>query len=384
MNFSQAYNIGKVINNAFSSFKIESLIYELIAKLSSLTKTLSEARNNFSSQNLASPNITNSLAKIEPLLITIQKTLPALQAEVVGNLTIDEIDILDVNISEINELIGKIKNANINNIILIYEQLLSSINELYNAFSRLQQFSHFFNSTKPLEISDIEEDSDIKKSTLSIIFEDDALITKLNEISAASKEWNFIINCFARLVCETDTDVEISSIKRGSLIVTVFVASTIIGALCRCSNKVLETFLRFLNAKQKVLELQKTGIMTELEIAKLLKKTDINVNEQAQEITEELMEYYFPNTEHTDYHEIKTAVLMAVKNIIKFEGKGGRIDAKILEKNEDYKQAILNLRERNTQFKLQRNNVAALTEGRSFLQLEESTDKDGEDDESTQ
>lgn len=369
MTISQAIKLGKGFTSAIN-------ILQQAANFNQVRNNFMNLRSYLHSNSSAQlQNVNNTRTALEPLLNQFLPQLVNIEKYLRDNL--DEKDFIegknlleklenDLSVFKVSVPVGAVNAASAT-------PLVNSIVPQFDTISNLQQI--FSLSSK--YINDVDELSNPQvDNTLSVTYEDDALITKLSELSIAAKDWGFIVNCFARLVNETDTDCEVISVKRGSLILTILAVPSIIGAICKCSDRITSSLLIIMNAKQKVLELKKLQVFTDLEIANMEKKVAVNVNKQANEVTQELLQEFMPDKTQPDYHETKAAVLKAVKMIIKFESKGGRLDARLLDSNPKYQEIVKQLKDKNDQFKLLKNNIKALNEGKNFLQLEEGSETD--------
>lgn len=86
---------------------------------------------------------------------------------------------------------------------------------------------------------------------LIIIYEYDADIKDLAELSKASTESNQIINFIGRLTRENDTNIEIKSLEKGSLILTIVLAVPLIQGLIKCIDKILDLISKTYDLKNK-------------------------------------------------------------------------------------------------------------------------------------
>jgi len=378
MTLSQIFKIGKAISETFRINHFDQLLIQIKNSLLEYLSILHAATNNLPANQT---NIITARNSLETQLNRFLSLHPASESFIQTHLSAEEKSIFMINPGELTLAIRNFRMLVPIDILPNIDAAITSTEALNNILTQYQQFKDFYSFASAFhpQIEDNNDDNGVFSNSLSIIFEDEALITKLSEVSIASKDWGFIINCFARLVNETDTDAEIISVKRGSLIIIIASTVAVIGAICKASDKIVKCFLMILNAKQSVLELEKTGLYTKLEIDALKKKQAINVKKQAQLITNELLEDYLPDTTHPDYHEIKVAVKKAVEQMIRFENKGGRIDANLIEASLEYQKIVADLRERNIEHKMLRSNVASLIEGKQFLKLEENNEK-GEDE----
>jgi hypothetical protein len=254
------------------------------------------------------------------------------------------------------------------------DPLIAEITQYQQKLNSYQQFVNSLN----IVLEDLEESSG--KDELIIFFEGGASVNNLKELSKVSADWNQIVNCFGRLTKENNTDINIVSIERGSLIATVSIASLIIMGIIKCSDKILDLILKIYEIKKKALELKSMkldSIAAAIEI--LEKQSTLNLPDGAKIITKELMDEFGWEPSSDLYNETEGATSNAVKKLIQFHNSGGKVDSKILNPNEEQSNSSLSLKEKNIKFLKVEEEVNSLTNGKEILRIEGAGDNDKED-----
>lgn len=283
----------------------------------------------------------------------------------------------------------KIENPyNISSIILL-NKVISEIDynidtiiqELNTYHLKLQSYNQFLTNSETI-FSDIIDKSDnlVETNNLILFFEGEANVENLKELSKVSTDWNQIINCFGRLTNENDTDINIVSIEKGSLVATLTIAAAIIGGVITASDKVLNLILKVYEIRVKALELKKMkfdNIAAAIEI--LEKQASIDLSEQSKSIVKELMKEY--GWEKTDalYNETESATIKAVKKMIRFHNSGGKVDADLLEPNQAEIDKISTIRNKNAELLKIENEIINLTGSSKILQIEDGEINDDEE-----
>jgi hypothetical protein len=244
---------------------------------------------------------------------------------------------------------------------------------------KLNSYQQFINSLNVV-LGDVEEKFEEDKDELIIFFEGGATVENLKELSKVSADWNKIVNCFSRLTKENNTDIYIVSIERGSLIATLSISAAIIGGIIRCSDKVLDLILKVYEVRKKALELKNMkldGISKAIEI--LEKQSTLNLSNEAKLIAKELMKEYGWEEGAELFHETENATAKGVKQIIKFQNQGGKVDSRILNPSKEENEIVVGLKEKNIQFLKVEEEVKNLVEGKQILQIEEGENPDDDD-----
>jgi hypothetical protein len=381
MTLSESYITSEVFVNILRAKNAENQLLNLKSQLSTFKTLIGQPTQNIPSDY---QSIVKNRIKIESdaeaFLSNIKDIVYSLNDKLPFTLTRELIDILE-SLRSLFYVFFNVFPSNVGPLTFQAQvpNYLSYFTPLETAINRLMQYHSLYNIAQDFNSDEVVIIDPSYPESLSIIYDDEGLIKTLPELATASKEWGIIVNCFARLVNENNTEAEVLSIKRGSLIIIIGTATSIIGAIALASEKIKSMLLSLLDAKEKLLEFRKNKIFAELNMAEADKKVTINIKQQAKEITQELLDEFIPDKNNPDYHEIKTAVTKAVKLMITFENSGGRIDAKLMHANPRYKEIVEGLKSKNERYKLQRNNLRAIEQGQEFLRLEESNEKEEEE-----
>jgi hypothetical protein len=179
---------------------------------------------------------------------------------------------------------------------------------------------------------------------LDILFDGAARVKTLKELSKESASWNQHIHCFSRLARENDTDANINSVEKGSLLLTVTLAAGTIIAVMKAVDKILDTIMKTYEVKKKSVELKKLKLTYIDDAINLLDKhAKLNISREAEDIANTLINDYNWNENDELYNETKTATKMATKEIMKFINSGGKVDGHIKNNIEDGQKKYLKM-----------------------------------------
>lgn len=259
-------------------------------------------------------------------------------------------------------LINEINESNI-------ETYYAPLTQIYTQFTQLMQLSSILSTFNIATADGFEEDV----NRLDILFDGAAMVKTLKELSKESANWNQHIHCFSRLARENDTDANINSVEKGSLLLTVTLASGTIIAIMKAVDKVLDTIMKTYEVKKKSVELKKLKLTYIDDAINLLDKhAKLNINREAEEIADNLMKEYKWDENNELYNETKTATKMATKEIMKFINSGGKVDGHIRNNIEDdQKKVIEDVKTKNDKIKEIELQIKALSEAKETLLLEE-------------
>lgn len=231
---------------------------------------------------------------------------------------------------------------------------------------------------------DFDYDKHVKieeKDSLVIVFENKALIDELKGLQKASEDWYFIVHSFGRLVNETNTKAEVLSITRGSLLLKLAIIKIIINAITECSNKISEAVLNALKVKEKVLELrQLTNNISSAELDLVERKEALKIKSLTNDITIELLKKYQANQTEENLHEIETFTKKAVRKLVAFQSKGGKVKPKLISPTEEEDIQVKLSEKQNNEIGQLEKEISRLTDGKDTLLLD-GTDDGDEDDE---
>lgn len=248
-----------------------------------------------------------------------------------------------------------------------------------NYHTKLTAYKQFINATDSV-LEDLTEDGRKNNETDEIVlfFEGEADVENLRELSKVSIDWHQIINCFARLTKDNNTEIEIISIEKGSLIATLSVAAAIIGGLIKASDKIMDLILKIYAIRIKALELKKMQFDNIAEAIVILEKqAEIDLSEQSKKIVEDLMKEYGWKKSEELYNETNTAAIKAVKKMIRFHNSGGKVDSNLLNPTTEESNQIDKIRAKNKKLLSAEQEVKKLTGTSKILQINQG-EKDDE------
>lgn len=249
-----------------------------------------------------------------------------------------------------------------------YDLHLSQISVQFSQLTQLNDLLSTFN----ISIND-EFEEDV--NSLDILFDGAAMVRTLKELSKESANWNQRIHCFSRLARENDTDANINSVEKGSLLLTVTLASGTIIAIMKAVDKVLDTIMKTYEVKKKSIELKKLKLTYLDDAINLLdKQAKLNISRDAEDIVNNLMKDY--NWEEADelYNETKSAAKIATKDIMRFINHGGKLDGHLSKNVEADKKLLEDVKTKNQKIKEIELQIKALSEAKDTLLLEEGDD----------
>lgn len=268
----------------------------------------------------------------------------------------------------------------------VVELIDNNLDPLISEFSeyaiKLSSYNQFVNSSKIVLKDFLEENNDqINSDLLILFFEGEANIENLKDLSKASSDWNQIVNCFGRLSNENNTEINIISIEKGSLIATLAISKLIIDGLLKASDKIMDFILKIYEIRIKALELKKLNMDSIAGAVEILEKqTEVDLNNESGVIVKELMAEYGWTEENPLYHETQEATIKAVKKIIKFHNSGGKVDSKLLNPKPEETEIITRVRSKNTNLLQIEDEIKKLTGNSRILEIKET---DNDEDENT-
>lgn len=269
----------------------------------------------------------------------------------------------------------------LNKIVQFTENNLDNLINEFNEYTvKLNSYNQFVNSSKLVLKDFLEENTDqINSDLLIIFFEGDANIENLKELSKASSDWNQIVNCFGRLSNENNTEINIVSIEKGSLIATLAISKLIIDGLLKASDKIMDLILKIYEIRIKALELKQLNIDSIAGAVEILEKqAEVDLNNESGTIVKELMAEYGWEETNPLYHETQEATIKAVKKIIKFHNSGGKVDSRLLNPKSEETEVIMRVRDKNTNLLQIEDEIKKITGKSKILEIKE-TENEGDE-----
>lgn len=364
MDLEQYFLETKRFNEAALPFNL----YQLVSILRNSLVSLKSLRNNITGQNVATQitniknqitsqkeNVTNAMA----LTLNASRSMPVesdLTEQLVGENQIALISSLSQNI-DINDT--------------------SLLNSVDSVLLKIITTFNFFNATnQAFGNGDIREREENILDTLKVIFENDAYISDLKELSGAANEWSFIVNSFARLVGSNDTKAEVLSITKGSLILTLLADKDVIIAISACMTMAMKAIIQSLKIKAQQLEIQKLNTPNVTKLIELLEAdAKIDGNKESKKIAGELLLRFFPEQNNDTKSEVKSFLIKAIKKILTFAANGGKVKPKLIGPTDNQKKEIKELAEKNIEAKVFQSAIESLKEGKKILLIEEGDEE---------
>ena len=216
-----------------------------------------------------------------------------------------------------------------------------------------------------------------------IFFQGDAEINNLDELAKVSSKWNQVLIAFALLSRENDRSFRIETVERGSIILTLSAVAGIVGAFGVASSKVLDAIKKYFEIKKLAHEARqlKDGV-PEKTIKDLEEASKLRVKQETKAIAKQLLEEYKWSEEMEDMHTVDTAMLMAVRHLITFVNKGGKVDIKLLSKTDQNKEMEANLTIKYNQIKQIEGEVAPGGNKKQMLELSDGEKEEEEKNDS--
>ena len=238
-----------------------------------------------------------------------------------------------------------------------YQQDIAKITQLHSSFS---PFSDKFPTTEHLDKHDL----------IILFFQSGAEVNNLDELAKVSAKWNQVLISFAILTKENDRTFRIETVERGSIILTLSAIAGIVYAFGKASDKVLDTVKKYYEIKKLAHEAKQLAGVPEKAIHELENSSKLKVKTETTEITKQLIEEYGWN-EVEQRKDVDTAVRMAVRHLLEFVNKGGKVDIKLLAQNNDNKEMEMNLTLKYNEIKQIENKVSPIDGQKQMLELTE-------------
>lgn len=359
--------------------KIKLLIDELqvIFQNNNIWGLYSQLRNNlnqYSNQRHPNSNIQNfqqSVTNIQTLSTQLVNSLAQVESQIQGLKNYKTYKQLGFD-----NFFGKHAIENLSSLTKGLDNLSQNkLLELQDLSLKVAQIQQLISPLNFL-LSETQDSEIVEEDQITLFFENGANIETLKELSKISQDWNIVFNSFCRLVSETDTTTKIISVERGSVILTIGAIGTVIIAVTKVSNKVLDQILKVYEIKKKTIELKKLKISALDDAISLLdKQSKLNINNEATKLTTELLSEYAWNETDSLYNETSSFVTKAIKIIIKFINLGGKIEPKLLKPAKSDRELIVTHREKIKQYIDAEKEVMKLQDSKEFLQIEDDENK---------
>jgi hypothetical protein len=193
-----------------------------------------------------------------------------------------------------------------------------------------------------IDVAIVETDIEKGHAVLQITFKEKASIANVTDWREYSDQWWQIVRSFGLLTDTTTDQAKILSFQQGSVIVEVSATYLVVKAVGFVADKVLSVIERMLELRKKILEIKQLDL-TNKQIERDLEKEaaafqENKSNQIAQQVIAEI------NKAKATDGEVATAIKMAVEKLFTFLDKGGTVDCR-LQQIEDEPAEAKQLRE---------------------------------------
>lgn len=253
----------------------------------------------------------------------------------------------------------------VNNTITVYKKELNNIIGLHNSFN-------FYRDNIPKGIHNPQDDN-----LIVINFREHASIENLDELAKHASIWNKVLLGFSILTKENDRSFKIESVEKGSLILTLSAVPAIVLCFGKAAEKVLDVVKKYYEVKIKAAELKalKMPALDQL-ITDLDNQSNIDVTKEADNISNELIQETSGDDEEVQ-GDVTNAVNNAIKEMIKFTNKGGKLEIKLIASNDEQKQVEMNLNIKYREIKQIKTKISEI-EGSENITLIATSDNDND------
>ncbi len=366
METAKLYKIAKDINEKIQGTGILghfNTIIQNLTKLAQQTQITGQAR-----QQLITP-IENSRREISTAINTIIPTTLSVEE----NKIYEALDAYNLFGYEGQQRLTKIFSevqTNPNNARAQVQQYQSDVNRITQLFTTLSPFA----DKLPLD-----KGQQADKDSIIIFFQGGAEINNLDELAKVSTRWNQNLIAFALLTEENDRTFRIETVERGSIILTLSAVPAIAYAFAKATDKVLDVIKKYYEIKKLAhdAKLLKGGI-PEKTIHDLESASKLKLKAETNEITNQLIDEYGWNVDGKEHRkDVDTAVRLAVRHLLDFINKGGKVDIKLIaQSSETNKEMEMNLTIKYNDIKQIEKQVTGVDGQNQMLELSDGEDKE--------
>jgi hypothetical protein len=260
-----------------------------------------------------------------------------------------------------------------------------------NAKTQLQQYQSELNRITQLYTSlstyadklPLDKVQQTDKDSIIIFFQGGAEIDNLDELAKVSTKWNQNLIAFALLTEENDRTFRIETVERGSIILTLSAMPAIAYGFAKATDKVLDVIKKYYEIKKLAHDAkQLKGIVPEKTIQDLEAASKLKLKAETNEITTQLIEEYGWNADGKEQRkDVDTAVRLAVRQLLDFVNKGGKLDVKLIaQNNETNKEMEMNLTIKYNDIKQIEKQVTGIDGQSQMLELSDGEEKEDDDE----
>jgi hypothetical protein len=370
MEIAKLYKVVKDINEKIQSTGILEHFNTIIQNL---TKLGQQAQITAQARQQLVTSIGNSRREITSAINTFIPT----------TLTVEENEIYET--LDAYNLFGYDGQQRLTN---IFSEVQSNPN---NAKTQLQQYQSELNRITQLYTSlstyadklPLDKVQQTDKDSIIIFFQGGAEIDNLDELAKVSTKWNQNLIAFALLTEENDRTFRIETVERGSIILTLSAMPAIAYGFAKATDKVLDVIKKYYEIKKLAHDAkQLKGIVPEKTIQDLEAASKLKLKAETNEITTQLIEEYGWNADGKEQRkDVDTAVRLAVRQLLDFVNKGGKLDVKLIaQNNETNKEMEMNLTIKYNDIKQIEKQVTGIDGQSQMLELSDGEEKEDDDE----
>ncbi len=358
METSKLYSI---VNDLIIKIKSSNILKTLILITQTSNKLIQSAQSPNNIKQPISDQLTNLCNEIVNLISTFIPTPLSIEDDKIYQ-AINAYNLFGFEGQKRINNIPKEILVNPKNITIEIANYQSDVNKLIDLHKSLSSFS---------EIFQIEDTHSQNNDSIKIIFQGEAEINNLDELAKVSSKWNKDLIAFALLTKENDRTFRIEAVERGSIILILTAIAGIVCAFGKAANYILDTIKKYYEIKifahnAKLLQ----GKIPERTIQDLEDSSKLKIKTETNEITKKLVEEYGWN-EVENRKDVNNAIGIAIRHILEFIHKGGKVEIKLVNDNNDEK-VEQNLILKYNEIKQFENKIALIEGQKPMLEL---TDK---------
>jgi hypothetical protein len=253
-------------------------------------------------------------------------------------------------------------------------QALQIIQQFNRDFTRISQLFNAFSPYADKVSSNVSQlDS---KDLIILFFQAGAEINNLDEMAKVSSKWNQVLISFALLARETDRTFRIETVERGSIILTLSAITGVVLAFGNTAEKVLDVIKKYYEIKKIAHSAKQLPGVPEKVITELDESSKLKLNAETTEITNQLLDKYGWKDD-PQMNEVNTAVTIAVRHLLKFVNKGGKVDVRLIaDTTPEQKEVQINLTLKYNAIKEIENKISVPEGQKQLLDMNDANEND--------
>lgn len=364
----------KIVNDINEKIQNSGILDQLNTSFQNLIKLEQQAQLTPQVRQQLITQIENSKREI----LTANKTIIPTSLSVEDNKIYEALDAYNLFGYDGQQRLTKIFTevlSNPSNTKLQLHQYQSEINRITQLYTSLSTFA---------DKLPINTGQQTDKDSIIIFFQGGSEINNLDELAKVSTKWNQNLIAFALLTEENDRTFRIETVERGSIILTLSAVPAIAYAFAKATDKVLDIIKKYYEIKKLAHDAkQLIGGIPEKTIHDLEAASKLKLKAETNEITNQLIEEYGWNGEgKAERKDVDSAVRLAVRHLLDFVNKGGKVDIKLIaQSSEADKEIEMNLTVKYNEIKQIEKQVTGVEGKNQMLELSEGEEKDDNEDE---